>query len=68
MRVFDGLQEAVDFWPVTLSFQLNAAVRQVLDPTGHVITMRDFLNRKPESHTLNAALVDDALGSHSSKQ
>jgi hypothetical protein len=26
--------------------------------------VRDFLNRKPESHALNAALVDDALGSH----
>jgi hypothetical protein len=30
--------------------------------------MCDFLNRKPESHALNAALVDDALGSHSSEQ
>ena len=64
MRVFDGLQEAVDFWLVSLSFQLDTTVRQVPDPAGHVITMRDFLNRKPEPHALNAALIDDALGSH----
>lgn len=66
MRVFDGLQEALDLGIVSLSLQLDAAVRQVPDPTGHYVAMRDFLNRKAESYALNTTFVDDASGDHSS--
>ena len=65
MRVFDGLQEALDFGIVSLSLYVDAAIRQVPDPAGHFVALRDFLNRKAESYALNPAFVDDASGDHS---
>ena len=64
MRVFDGLQEALDLGIISLSLHVDAAVRQVSDPAGHFVALRDFLNRKAESYALNTAFVNDASGSH----
>jgi len=68
MRIFDGLQEAFDLCVVSLGFQLDAAVRQVPDPAGQFVALRDFLDRKAESYALNTTFVYDASGSHSSEQ
>jgi len=65
MRIFDGLQEALDLGIISLSLHLDPAVRQVADPAGKFVALRDFLNRKPESDTLNTTFVDDASGDHS---
>ena len=68
MRVFDGLQETFDLYVVSLGFQLDAAVRQVPNPAGQFVALRDFLDRKAESYALNTTFVDDAAGNHSSEQ
>jgi len=68
MRIFNGLQEALDFLIVSLSLQLDAAVWQIPDPASHFIALGDFFNRKAESYALYTTFVDDASGSHSSKQ
>jgi hypothetical protein len=65
MRVFDGLKELLNLGIVSLSLDVDAAIRQVPDPAGHFVAVRDFLNRKAESYALNTAFVDYASGDHS---